>query len=139
MDFFPVARPLGVRNMNHDELEQSMNSLHELYARACELSPFFQQGNLLQAALTPEEGYKEISKLAKSLFPTDAGALYLYSTEPADNGLNAVASWTDFPGMQDSFLRHDCWALRRGKVHWVDADCDATFCKHVPDSSCSSY
>src|SRR5262249_33460996 len=119
--------------------EHGMNSLHELYARSCELSPFFQQGNFLQAALTLKEGYKEITKLAKALFPTDAGALYLYSTEPADNGLSAVAFWGDFPGKQDSFQRHNCWALRRGKVHWVDADCDATCCEHVPPSSCPSY
>src|SRR5438270_12516682 len=98
--------------MTRDELEQateqSTNSLHELYANACELHPFFQQGNLLQAALTPEEGYEEITRLVNSLFPTDAGALYLRSTSPADDNLDAVkswrAAWSGSPGKQNSFL-----------------------------------
>src|SRR2546423_3128052 len=127
--------------MTPDELEKaterSTNSLHELYAHACESHPLFQQGNFLQAALTPEEGFAEITKLAKSLFPTDAGALYLGSTE--DDSMEEVASWPASFRKQDSFPRHDCWALRTGQEHWVDADCDAPFCKHVPASSCSSY
>src|SRR5262245_14582091 len=126
--------------MTRDELEkateQSTNSLHELYARACELHPFFQQGNLLQAAITPEEGYSEIAKLASSLFPTDSGALYLCE---AENSIEKVACWPPSPARQESLKRDDCYALRRGDVHWVDADCQRSFCKHVPASSCSSY
>src|SRR6266542_3200878 len=129
--------------MTPDELEKaterSTNSLHELYARACEIHPLFQQGNSLQAAITLKEGYAEITKLVHFLFPADAGELYLCSAEPGDDSLEVVASWLASPGKQERFVRHDCWALRTGKVHWVDADCDAPFCNHVPAASSTSY
>jgi diguanylate cyclase (GGDEF)-like protein len=119
--------------------EKSTNSLRELYDRAQEIDPFFQQGNLLQAAITPEEGYAEITNLARSLFPTDAGVLYLGSTSPEDDSIEAVASWPASPRTQNHFVRHDCWALRTGKVYVVDAHSPGSFCKHVPaaSSSCS--
>src|SRR3954467_12438046 len=111
--------------MTPDELEkateQSVHSLHELYARACETHPFFQQGNLLQAALTAEEVYTEITKLVHSLFPSDAGELYLCSAEPGDDSLEVVASWLPSPGKQARFVRRDCFALRTMKEYWVDA------------------
>jgi diguanylate cyclase (GGDEF)-like protein len=119
--------------------EKSSNSLRELSDRACEIAAFFQQGNLLQSAITPEEGYEETIKLAKSLFPADAGALYLGSTAPADDTIEAVATWPASPPKRDSFARQDCWALRTGQVHVVDADRTWPICKHVPVSSCSSY
>src|SRR5262249_10303762 len=119
--------------------EQHAHSLHELYARAWEMHPFAQRGMALQAAITSEEAYAEITKLGTVLFPTDAGTLYLRSTTPAEDSLDAVASWPVPPGKSDSFTRNDCWALRSGNIHWVDRDCDAPCCKHLSLSSCSSY
>jgi diguanylate cyclase (GGDEF)-like protein len=119
--------------------ESSTNSLHEVYARACEIHPFYPKGNVLQATITPEEGYAEFTKIANSLFPTDAGALYVGGTSPTDDSIEVVASWPAALRAQDAFVRRDCWALRTGKVYVVDADCPGTFCKHVPASSCSSY
>src|SRR5260370_19447162 len=110
--------------------EKSSNSLRELYDRACEIAAFFRQGNLLQSAITPEEGYGEITKLAKSLFPADAGALYLGSTAPADDSIEAVASWPASPSEQDSFAGHDWWVFGARPGHPVDAHPPSAVSKH---------
>jgi hypothetical protein len=120
--------------------DKSIDSLHDLYAGACEIHPFFHQGNSLHATITSNEPYAEITKLAKALFPTDAGSVYLCGTSPEDKSIEAVVSWPASPRKKESLPRDDCWALKRGQVHLVDADhCQALFCNHVLDSACSSY
>jgi diguanylate cyclase (GGDEF)-like protein len=118
--------------------EKCTNSVRELHDRVADIAPVFQAGNLLQAATTPEEAYAEITRLAGSLFPGDAGTLYLRGTSPAAGGMEAVASWPAADGQQGGLVGDDCWALRTGRVHLVDADSPGPYCKHVAAASCSS-
>jgi diguanylate cyclase (GGDEF)-like protein len=116
--------------------EKTVSSFRELFDRKLEIDQLFQKATLLQAAVTLNEGYAEISKFARSLFPADAGALYFRSLSSPEDRFEAVRP--DSTGMHVGFERDDCRALRTGKVHTVDADSTPIRCKHVA-RSCSSY
>jgi diguanylate cyclase (GGDEF)-like protein len=57
---------------------------------------------------------------------------------PSRNLLETVASWGDVAG-DDIFGPHDCWALRRGRVHLVDDDTDEVVCPHVGSAPAGPY
>src|SRR5207253_3032564 len=100
---------------------------------------FFQKGTLLQAASNLKDAYAVITELAKKLFPNQAGVLYLRSTLQAQDSIEPVAAWPASTREKNGFAREDCWALKSGKPHMVDADSPGPFCKHVQASSRSSY
>jgi diguanylate cyclase (GGDEF)-like protein len=124
------------------ELQQATDKitswLNELQNRAYEIDLFFEKGDLLQAALTPDEAYAVISQLAKQLFPTEAGALYLRSTAQSQDRIEAVATWGSFTPDDSGFAADECWALRSGRVHLVNASSPEALCKHVNSSPGSS-
>ena len=61
--------------------------------------------------------------------PVLGGALYVLG--PLRNIVEAVAEWGDTSKMELTFAPDDCWALRRGKVHWVEDTSIGLLCKHV--------
>jgi diguanylate cyclase (GGDEF)-like protein len=135
--------------MTRDELENCIHALeraaekstvflHELYDRACEIDPFIQRGRLLDVVNSFAEAYTEIAALARSIFPTEAGVVYVAASESERKVVEPVTAWPTSRRKQASFARDDCWALRTGKTYVVDADHPGPFCKHVSAASCTS-
>jgi len=136
--------------MTHAELKDHIQRLQqstdkitswlaELDDRASEIDLFFQKGNLLQAAIDAKEAYVVITELAKQLFPTEAGALYLRNTSQMEDRMEPVAAWPVAPREKNGFTIGDCWALKSGKPHLVSADSPGPICNHVHSSAKSSY
>jgi diguanylate cyclase (GGDEF)-like protein len=125
------------------ELQQATNKitdwLSELEERALEIDYFFRKGNLLQAAHTLEEACAVITELAKQLFPTEAGALYLRASGQGQESFEPVAVWPGSRREIKDFELDDCWALKSGRLHFVDGASHGPVCKHVHHSSLSSY
>jgi diguanylate cyclase (GGDEF)-like protein len=135
--------------MNRDELENCIRALEratersgvflrELYDRACEIEPFIRRGRLLDVVDSFAEAYAEIAALARSIFPTEAGAVYVAASDSEREVVEAAASWPTSLRKQASFARDGCWALRTGKTHLVDGNHPGPFCKHVSSVSCTS-
>src|SRR5262245_19124390 len=135
--------------MTRDELENCIHALeraaeksavflHELYDRACETDPFFQRGRLLDVVNSFAEAYAEIAALARTVFPTEAGVLFVATSEAEREVLEAVALWPTSGRKQARFARDQCWALRTGKTYVVDADHPGPLCKHVSAAACTS-
>ncbi|WP_158413194.1 PAS domain S-box protein [Baaleninema simplex] len=138
-----VAVKLGdgfaVTFRNITKLKQGERDLQraneELEARVAELKQRNSEMNLLgdandflQSCLTVEEAYKTVATLVRPLFPHCAGAVY--TLHPSRNWVEEVASWGEF-STEVLFSPQDCWAIRRGRVHWVERSDSDLFCAHV--------
>src|SRR5882762_7684448 len=94
-----------------------------------EITLLSQLGALLHACLTTDEAFKVFGQFAPRLFPTESGALYILS--PSRNTLESASAWGDFPAGEQVFPPDDCWAIRSGRMHYVDEPSSAILCPHL--------
>jgi GAF domain-containing protein len=107
----PSSRPVG-------ELEQrTRDDAAERY------------GDILRACMTTEEAYHVIVRVAQQIFPVKVGALYVIA--PSRNVVEAAAVWGDPALVERSFSPQECWALRRGRTHWVENSNAGMICRHI--------
>lgn len=115
--------------------EQLTASIQELEVRSQEIARLSTLSDMLQACLTVEEAYRSLAELIRPLFPEMTGAVLMISA--SKHLVEAVASWGD-PDLlcQLMFTPNDCWAIRRGRSHWVGAEHTGIRCQHVsPDTT----
>jgi len=84
---------------------------------------------MLQACQTSEEAFAAINHFVPKFFPNDTGALYLL--RDSKNLLSSVTTWGDAPPSEELFSPDDCWAVRGGRVHWMDDHASALLCRHI--------
>lgn len=102
--------------------------VNELKQRNREIALLGEMSDVLQACHTVEEAYSAIAQLVQPLFPETSGGIFLI--KPSKNIVEAVATWGSPPlPSQKLFKPDDCWALRRGRVHWVEED--GLQCEHA--------
>jgi diguanylate cyclase (GGDEF)-like protein/PAS domain S-box-containing protein len=111
------------------EAENARQETRALQQRTTEITLLSQLGTLLHACLTTEEAFKVFGQFAPRLFPNESGALYVLS--PSHNVLESASSWGDFPAGEQVFPPDDCWALRSGRMHYVDEASSAVLCSHL--------
>jgi diguanylate cyclase (GGDEF)-like protein len=115
----------------HDELEQRVRDRTAEYeALNSDILQLTELGNLLQACESAEEAYAVIAHLLAAMFDGLSGAIYLYRA--SRNALEARTAWGHLPG-SGVLAPSDCWALRRGQVHLVDANEPLLSCPHVTE------
>ncbi|WP_204101995.1 MULTISPECIES: PAS domain S-box protein [Spirulina sp. CCY15215] len=110
----------------NEELE---DSTLELDARRQGMERLGELADFLQASLTTEEAYNVIAELMAPLFPTCSGGVFVLNE--GGNLVEAIASWGTHFNSETIFSPEDSWALRRGKVHWVDESHPRLLSKHV--------
>jgi PAS domain S-box-containing protein len=116
---------LGLQEANRKLAEQ----VQELQRRSSELALLSAMGSWLQSCRVVDEAYVVIGKSAKRLFPAWDGALYVMSA--SRSALETVVDWNECSSSERVFGPEECWALRRGQVHWFSAGGDATPCSHI--------
>lgn len=128
-----IARDVTERKKTEEALQQAKQNLeawvHELEQRTREMTLLSEMGDMLRACLTPDEAYTVIVRVAQQIFPVQSGALYVIS--PARNLVEAVAVWGDPACVERVFSPDECWALRRGRVHWVEDTRVGLVCRHL--------
>ena len=128
-----IARDITDRKKTEEALQQAKHNLeawvHELEQRTREMTLLSEMGDMLRACLTTEEAYMVIVRVAQQIFPVQVGALYVIS--PARNLVEAVAVWGESSLVERAFAPDECWALRRGRVHWVEDSGVGLLCKHL--------
>jgi diguanylate cyclase (GGDEF)-like protein/PAS domain S-box-containing protein len=105
-------------------------SVQELEQRGREMTLLAELGELLESCQTIDEAHQVIGRVAGTLFPGDAGALY--TLEPDRNTAEAVSVWGEPPPAHRVFLPSDCWALRRGRMHIVGPEGELR-CVHISE------
>ena len=113
----------------HSANEKLTASVEELKQYNREITLLGEIGNFLQSCLTVEEAYKAIATLVRPIFPNSSGAIFL--TKDSKNLLEAVSTWGSSSIGSPLFAPNDCWALRRGRVHWADAANPGLHCPHL--------
>jgi diguanylate cyclase (GGDEF)-like protein/PAS domain S-box-containing protein len=136
-----IARDITERKKTEEALQQAKQNLeawvHELEQRTREMTLLSEMGDMLRACLTSDEAYSVIVRVAQQIFPVQAGALYAIT--PSRNLVEAVAIWGDASLVERVFAPDECWALRRGRVHWVEDAHVGLLCKHLPHPAPEGY
>jgi diguanylate cyclase (GGDEF)-like protein len=88
-------------------------------------------GELLQASKTLEEACSVIGQFAPKFFDEQPGSMFLFNA--THKLLEERSTWgpTSIARTPAVFAADDCWALRRGQLHWYDPTSVRMPCKHV--------
>ena len=108
-------------------------SVRELELRNRQISLLNKMGDMLQACRGVKETYSVIIDAAQQLFPHDSGCLSLVSADAT--GFQQVAAWGRLKAPGNPFQVHDCWGLRRGKIHIAETGSSEAHCGHLAESS----
>jgi diguanylate cyclase (GGDEF)-like protein/PAS domain S-box-containing protein len=136
-----IARDISERKKSEDALQTANKKLEawvqELEQRNREMAMLSEMGDILRACLTTEEVYEVIVRVSQDIFPVQGGALFVMA--PLRNMVESVAEWGDSSQMESTFTPDACWALRRGRVHWVEDTRVGLLCKHLQSPSPRGY
>jgi diguanylate cyclase (GGDEF)-like protein/PAS domain S-box-containing protein len=128
-----IARDITKRKETESALQEANQRLeswvNELEQRTREMTMLNEMGDILRACLSTEEAYGVIVRVAQQIFPVKVGALYVISS--SRNTVESVAVWGDPAMAERSFSPPECWALRRGRTHWVENSRSGLVCKHI--------
>jgi len=113
------------------------HTLAELEERNREIGLLRQMSSLLHGCLTAEEVYAIAAEFARQLLPAESGTIWALSA--MQNLLEPVASWGQIATGERAFTRDECWALRLGKVHWVEDPHSRLLCRHVSHPAVGDY
>lgn len=108
-----------------ERLDLTVGELHRLSRSIFQLAEL---GNLLQACEGPEEAFTVIAETAGTILAGLSGVVYLF--DASRHVLEAKARWGT-PATSDNMPPSDCWGLRRGRVHAVDAEAAELSCAHI--------
>jgi diguanylate cyclase (GGDEF)-like protein/PAS domain S-box-containing protein len=136
-----IARDVTERKHAEEALQLANQKLEawvgELQQRTHEMTLLSELGDMLRACMTTDEAYTVIVRVAQQIFPVKVGALHVIT--PSRNLVEAVALWGDICSVERVFTPDDCWALRRGRVHWVEDTRSGLLCKHLHHPAPSAY
>jgi diguanylate cyclase (GGDEF)-like protein len=136
-----IARDITRSKKTEAELQEANQKLEawvsELEQRTHEMTLLNDMGDILRACLTTEEAYNVIVRVAQQIFPIQVGALYVIA--PSRNLVESVAVWGDASLSERSFTPQECWALRRGRTHWVENSDSGLICRHIHQPSSNGY
>ena len=120
--FYLIAAVLGAGRETEVHLRQQMLMRDRM-------------SELLQAAGDLQEAYRIIERGLGRILPGTRGELFTLEQE---NVLKRVACWGDPTRDAEVFSAQDCWALRRGQVHFVDSRGEGARCAHLGEDVTSS-
>ncbi|MDR3629467.1 MAG: diguanylate cyclase [Desulfocapsaceae bacterium] len=109
--------------------EELRRSNEELEQRSREISQLNEMLDLLQVCQNVDEIYYVVGRCVRKLFPADSGRLYLLNKDRAF--LESALEWGENVTGEQTFVFHDCWALRQGKLYSVGDSGGGVACRHV--------
>ncbi len=129
-----IFRDITHRQQTEAQLQQTNERLNrsvkELEQRNHEITLLSEISDVLQACRTIEEAYTAISTFLKLMFPDVPGGIFLINA--SKNLVEAVVTWGAPPMTSHGFfLPNDCWALRRGRLHFAGALHGNLQCQHL--------
>ncbi|MBI5085335.1 MAG: diguanylate cyclase [Acidobacteria bacterium] len=108
---------------------EAANSLHALERTHRENLLLSEMTELLQACKSTSEAERMLHRFGERLFPQTAGSVFLYRA--SRNLLEAAVHWGMGEDPPTMFCPEDCWALRRGRQHIVEAGDLTVQCRHL--------
>lgn len=117
----------------HQTNEELILRLGELEQRDRDHLTLGKLSNYLKSCVSSDEACTVITAFGPQIIPSDAGTLYRINTP--GGYLERVAGWGEIPTEEKLFTVQDCWALRRGQLHWTDGARNGLFCQHATGSA----
>jgi diguanylate cyclase (GGDEF)-like protein len=114
-----------LRSSNEDLLLR----LDELEQRDRDHLTLGKLSNYLKSCVSSDEAYSVITAFGPQIIPSDAGTLYRINSP--GGYLERVAGWGDITPEDKLFTVQDCWALRRGQLHWTHGARTGLLCQHI--------
>jgi diguanylate cyclase (GGDEF)-like protein/PAS domain S-box-containing protein len=129
-----TCRDITERKQTQEAAQEANEKLtcwvNDLKQRNRETILLGQMSEFLQACNSTEEAYQVINELLQPFFPNLSGCLFV--TRNSKNLVEMVANWGQLDGVSESiFVSQDCWALRRGRCHFVGSHKSRLLCKHI--------
>jgi diguanylate cyclase (GGDEF)-like protein len=110
--------------------EKLQRGISDLEQRNHEIALLSEMSDILQACLTTSEAYRVIAHFVQLLFPNLSGAVFTITS--SKNLVEAVTSWGKEPlNSQMLFSPNECWALRRGRSHYLEQGDNSLTCDHI--------
>jgi diguanylate cyclase (GGDEF)-like protein/PAS domain S-box-containing protein len=144
------GKPIGIQGIARDISEHKKadlalqeanlkleSTVGELEQRTREMTLLNEMGDILRACLTTEEVYEVLVKVAREVFPDLGGALFVIGS--TRNMVESKAQWGSLSQEELTFTPDECWALRRGRIHWVEDTRVGLLCKHLPSPPPEGY
>jgi len=119
-------------------VEQELTScktsvLEELQQRHQEMRLLSRLSDFLQASLSLQEAFEVMQSLLGPLFPGCSGSVFTICM--SRNRVEQGAAWGQHQHSVEAFAPETCWALRRGRSHFVNPERLALQCDHVHQDS----
>lgn len=130
MTFRDITERLRTEEAMARQAEALVRSNEDANQRRKEVLLLNQMVDLLQSCATLDEAYTIFRSMIGRFFPREAGAVYL--TSASQNAVEAVAAWGPASARNGTFTPDACWALRRGRVHFVEDTSVGLVCRHLP-------
>jgi diguanylate cyclase (GGDEF)-like protein/PAS domain S-box-containing protein len=111
--------------------QQAASWVGRLEQRNKEMELIREMGDMLQACPTAEEAYAVMAHWAEQLFDDRPGALCVIAS--SRNVVEPVAVWGQPVMGEPVFVPEDCWALRTGRLHRLNAERSRLVCRHLGD------
>ncbi len=119
-----ISRDITKQKATEDELQKAnaklLKGIEALEQSTRETERLSEMVDLLQASPDTEEACEVIADQMGKFFPEDSGVLYLYHS--SRNILDRATSWGSSLPDTLVFKPEECWGLRRGKMHIVEAN-----------------
>lgn len=139
-------KPVGIQGIARDvsdrrraeEALQAVNEklthwVRELERKNRESELLKEMGDLLHSCINPQEAGQVVANAAEELFPRTSGALFTLAG--GRELFEAGVSWGPAQLGERLFSADECWALRRGRTHWIDDVTHGPRCGHLgPDA-----
>jgi diguanylate cyclase (GGDEF)-like protein/PAS domain S-box-containing protein len=131
-----IAEDVTERKQSEEALRRANDELtgwvKELEQRNRATMLLNEMGDLLQACITHAEAYTVIAQFVEQLFPEESGAVCMINA--SYHVVEAVAAWGESSLNDLTLSPDDCWALRRGRLHWAQAERQGLRCQHLNHS-----
>lgn len=139
--FLAVKQDVTERKLAEQHLQASnsnlSNSLEALQDHAREMQVISRMSDLIQTCMVEEEACRVVEDAAGQLFRGLGGSLALKSVH--EGCLEASARWGEGYETEELFAYDDCWGMRRGHPHDVEAGSRSVRCKHIIDMENAAY
>ena len=131
-----TARKIAEQNLqaSHSHLSSSLEVLQD---HAREMQLISRMTDLIQTCRIQEEACRVIEDAASELFRGLGGSLALKSAH--EGCLETVATWGQAYEAENLFAYDDCWGMRRGHPHDIEAGSRSVRCKHIVDKENGAY
>ncbi|RZM82909.1 GAF domain-containing protein [Leptolyngbya iicbica] len=107
--------------------------LEELQQRNQEMELLSRLSDFLQASLSLPEAFEVMRSLLNPLFPGCSGSVFTICA--SRNRVEQGVTWGQHQYSIEAFAPETCWALRRGRSHFVNPERSALQCAHVHQHS----